>query len=330
MHLFITGIGGFIGKRAAELALEKGWEVSGMEASAQKALEAEKLLKVKVFQGDVSKAEDCNRALTKADIVLHTAAIVQEDGDWELFRMVNVEGTLNVARAAKRAGVKQFIHLSSVMVYGFHYVPYITEDGLVSGDQNPYCQTKIESEINLKRLKEDDFAITIIRPGDVYGPGSVPWVIRPLEMMKAWQFMHIDGGKGYFNYVYVDNLLDAIFLAMQPKAYNETFTVTDGAVTNKTYFTKLAQLGGYKWLPDVPAFLLKPVAGLLGGVMQALNRPLQVNEQAIRYMQRPHPYSNEKVKKVLGYHSAVSLEEGLNRTEAWLHQYRPDLLAGNG
>lgn len=326
MHLFITGIGGFIGKQAARRALERGWKVSGMEANPDAAQRVREELGVEVSVGDISEPEHCNLALQKADVVLNTAAIVQEDGDWNRFRAVNVKGALNVARAAKRAGVRQYIQLSSVMVYGFHYVSYITEEGLVSGDNNPYCQTKIESEIALKRLQADDFAITIIRPGDVYGPGSVPWVIRPLEMMQQWQFMHIDDGKGCFNYVYIDNLVDAIFLATDNKAYGQTYNVTDGAVSNKEFFNALAEIAGVKWIPSVPSVLIKPAAGVLSKLMARIGKKLQVNEQAIRYMLRPHPYSNEKVKKELGYQPGVGLKEGLQLTAEWLQKERPDLL----
>jgi nucleoside-diphosphate-sugar epimerase len=75
MHLFITGIAGFIGRRAAERALEQGWTVSGLEAHATAAEKVAAELKIQVLVGDVSKAEDCNNALQKADIVLHTAAM---------------------------------------------------------------------------------------------------------------------------------------------------------------------------------------------------------------------------------------------------------------
>jgi len=327
MHLFITGVGGFIGKQTARRALQNGWTVSGMEANAGAAEKVREELGIEVSLGDISLQEDCNDALTKADVVLNTAAIVQEDGDWDRFRAVNVQGALHVARAAKRIGVRQYIQLSSVMVYGFHYIPYVTEEGLVSGDNNPYCQTKIESEIALKRMQADDFAITIIRPGDVYGPGSVPWVIRPLEMMQQRQFLHIDGGKGCFNYLYIDNLIDAIFLATDQKAYGHTFTVTDGAVSNKQYFNALAAIAGVKWIPSVPSVLLKPVSGILSKVMEVVGRKLQVNEQAIRYMLRPHPYSSEKIRRELGFRSNIDLQEGLRLTGQWLCKERSDLLS---
>jgi nucleoside-diphosphate-sugar epimerase len=326
MHIFITGIAGFIGQQTAKRALAKGWQVSGMEASAVAAQRTEKELGIPVFVGDISSQDDCNAALKTADIVLNTAAIVQEDGDWNQFRAVNVQGAMNIARSAIRVGVKQYIQLSSVMVYGFHYVPFITEEGLVSGDDNPYCQTKIEAEIALRRLHHNDFAVTILRPGDVYGPGSIPWVIRPLEMMKSWQFLYIDGGKGYFNYVYVDNLIDAIFLATDPKAYGQTFNITDGAVTNKVYFSQLAAMAGITWLPSLPGSVIKPASSLLSGIFERLGKPLRINAQAIRYMQRPHPYSNEKAKIRLGYQPVISLEKGLELTKNWLRSDRPELL----
>lgn len=325
MHLFITGIAGFIGRRAAERALEKGWTVSGLEAQASAAEKVAAELNIPVLVGDVSKAEDCNKALQKADIVLHTAAIVKEQGDWNRFRAVNVDGAVNIARAARRAGAKQMIHLSSVMVYGFHYPAYVTEEGPVNGDNNPYCQTKIESETALRRMEDEYMGITIIRPGDVYGPGSVPWVIRPLEMMRQWQFFHVDGGKGFFNYVYVDNLIDAIFLTIEKKSFG-TYNVTDGAVTNKKYFSELGALAGKTFIPDLPSMVILSASKLIQKWSEWQKKESLVNAEAIRYMQRPHPYSAEKIRHELGYQPRIDLAKGLALTRTWLLQERPDLL----
>src|SRR5206468_3894419 len=107
-----------------------------------------------------------------------------------------------------------FVHLSSVMVYGFSYLPDVDESGPMRGEGNPYCETKIESERAVLSLDSRDFGVAVIRPGDVYGPGSVPWIARPLAMMQKGRFFLPDGGRGVINPVYVDNLVDGIFLAM--------------------------------------------------------------------------------------------------------------------
>lgn len=327
MKIAISGIGGFIGKRAAEKALAKGWQVIGIESNRSIAKEISRALYIDVVKGDIRNEEDCQKAVDKADVIIHTAAVVKEDGNWDTFRAINVIGTENLAKAAKATGAKQFIHLSSVMVYGFHYPKNVDENGPLKGDNNPYCQTKIESEEKLKALADQYFHYTIIRPGDVYGPGSIPWVVRPLEMMKANQFMLIDGGKGYFNPVYIDNLIDAILTCIEQEAFDKTYNVTDNTpMTNQQYFGKLSELSGRSMLPSMPSALLKPLSGMYSKMASFLGIEAQVNPQAIRYMQRPYPYSSSRIRDELGFTSRVSFEKGMELTFNWLKKERPDLL----
>ena len=109
-----------------------------------------------------------------------------------------------VTRAAREAGVRRFVHISSVMVYGFRYPPDVTEDGLLAGEGNPYCETKIESERVARSFQEPGtLDVVALRLGDVYGPGSVPWVVRPLELMRRRLFILPSGGRGVLNPVHM-------------------------------------------------------------------------------------------------------------------------------
>src|SRR5689334_19388136 len=104
----ITGIGGFIGLRMVERALERGMKVQGLDASPPAAELAQKK-GAEVVVGDVTDAEAVARASRGADVMFHTAAIIEEDGDPSLFRRVNVEGSRTVGESARAAGVRQFV-----------------------------------------------------------------------------------------------------------------------------------------------------------------------------------------------------------------------------
>jgi nucleoside-diphosphate-sugar epimerase len=111
-----------------------------------------------------------------------------------------VDGSEQVALAARSQGASRFVHLSSVMVYGFNYPRLVSEEGPLRGENNPYCGTKIEGERVVQRHHQaGTFEVTVIRPGDVYGPGSVPWVIRPFELMRAGIFVLPSAGQGIVN-----------------------------------------------------------------------------------------------------------------------------------
>ena len=141
----------------------------------------------------------------------------------------------------------------------------LTENGELRGEDNPYCITKIEGERELSKLIDPNFGIIFIRPGDVYGPNSMPWVMRPLDLMKRGFFALPDGGNGKINLTYVDNLAHGVYLAIEEKAYGEAFNITDGeTLTWKEYFTRLADAGGHTHPMVLPAFLLKGLVRALG------------------------------------------------------------------
>ncbi|SRR5579883_3084027 len=319
--ILITGIGGFIGMRAAELALAQGMKVRGLQHSEAKAKKAQEL-GAEVIVGSITDPAVAKETCQGVDIVLHTAAIVRESGLPKHFYQVNVDGAINMARSAKNADVKTFVHLSSVMVYGFNFPNGVTEDGPLCGENNLYCQTKIESEKELLKLNTPpDFGVIIIRPGDVYGPGSKSWVVRPLLLMRQKLFALANQGRGVINHVYIDNLIDGIFLAIEKEAYGEAFNITDGQKTSwKEYFTRLAEIGNVPVPFSLPAGILKFIVGLRCLTQKVLGQQPDLLPQAIDFGSRPYAYSIAKARSQLGYEPKISLEEGMQRTRDWLQK----------
>jgi len=317
--LAISGIGGFIGLRAAERARERGMRVRGIELSEQAAKRA-RAAGAEVVVGDLLDEQRAKEACRGTDVVLHTAALVKESGPLEEFRRLNVEGALVMARAAREAGARAFLHLSSVMVYGFDYPDAVAEHGPLRGDGNPYCITKIESEQALLPLNDPPaFGVIVIRPGDVYGPGSIPWVVRPLELMKKRRFALPGGGRGVINHVYVDNLLDGIFLSLEKDSFGEIFNLTDGEPTTfRHYFDRLAEVGGAPRPLGLPSFLLHAIARLALFVAHARGKAPDFYPDGVRFLMRPHAVSIEKARQKLGYAPRIDLEQGLALTRAWL------------
>lgn len=323
--LLITGIGGFIGLRAAEIALSRGMKVRGLQRSQEKAKAAQKL-GAEVIVGSITDPVAAAKACQGVDIVLHAAAIVKEGGSPKDFYEVNVGGTLNMAKAAKNAGANTFVYLSSVMVYGFNFPNGVAEEGPLCGENNPYCQTKIESEKELLKLNAPpDFGIIIIRPGDVYGPGSTSWVVRPLQLMRERVFALANGGRGVMNHVYVDNLIEGIFLAIEKEAYGEVFNLTDGQETSwKEYFTRLAEIGDVPAPISLPAGVLKFIAWLRCCGQSVVGQKPDTLPQSVNWVTRPYAYSIAKARSQLGYEPKIDLEEGMRRTREWLQ--KTDLL----
>jgi nucleoside-diphosphate-sugar epimerase len=323
--LFITGIGGFIGRRLAERAIARGVAVSGVDRET-KAVLAARAVGADAHEGDVTDEAGMRRLVgtlaETPDAVVHTAAIVREYGALSAFRRVNVWGSVCVAKAALAAGVPTFVQLSSVMVYGFDYPQDVTEVGPFRGEGNPYCQTKIEGESAVLGLNAPGaFGVIVIRPGDVYGPGSVPWVERPLQMMTRGRLFLPAGGRGLLNRVYVDNLVDGIFLAIEARAHGEAFNVTDGeASTCADFFSLLAERAGLRPPRSLPTPVMKAGAALISRLRALGLTKDEASVDTVRYLMRMNRYSSDKARARLGYVPQVSLREGLERTQPFIDE----------
>lgn len=319
--LLITDIDEFIGLRTAELAIAQGMKVRGLQNSTEQNKQAQSL-GIDVIVGNITDPTTAKKACQGVDIVLHTAQIAQEAGSINHFREINVGGSVNMAKAAKDAGVKTFVHLSSVMVYGFDYPDGVTESGPISGENNPYCQTKIEAETALLELNASpDFGIIIIRAGDIYGPGSIPWIVRPIHMMRQKLFAYANDGKGVINHVYIDNLIDGIFLAIEKETYGEIFNITDGQETSwKEYFMRLAAMESLPAPLSLPKDEIKLFLRLRVQGQKLFRKKVDILPESIDFMTRPYACSIAKAQSLLNFKPTIDLEEGMQLTHEWLQK----------
>ena len=190
MKVFITGASGFIGRTIAAKLRARGDEVCGVDIVANPD--------ANVVAGDISAPGDWQDHTAGCDLIVHTAAIVSNSEDMQAQWRVNTVGTRNTLDAAVRAGARRFVYLSSVRAFSDTGFPdNVTEAWPVRPDGNPYVDTKIACEqVVLQAHAAGEIAVTIVRPGDVYGPGSRPWTIIPVEMIKANRFLLPAMGNG--------------------------------------------------------------------------------------------------------------------------------------
>jgi nucleoside-diphosphate-sugar epimerase len=164
--------------------------------------------------------------------------------------------------------------------------------------------------------------VAIVRPGDVYGPGSIPWAVRPLEGIKRRQFMLVDKGRGLMTPVYIDDLVEAIVLALTvPDAVGRAFTAWDGhAVTCAEFFSHYVRMLGREGVPRLPSPVAAAAAGVQEAAARLTGRPPAFTRNAITFVSRRAGYSNRRARELLGWEPKVTLEEGMRRTETWFRE----------
>jgi nucleoside-diphosphate-sugar epimerase len=255
-------------------------------------------------------------------VVIHAAAQVSSVPSRATFEESNVTGTENLVRAATAARASRLVHLSSIAVFGLATSGEVTEQSSRGHSGDPYCDTKFEAEEKVFRAqREGRLPITILRPSAVYGPGSTHWSIVPIKRIKRGKMLVFNGGRGLLNYVYIDNLVDAILLAAEDdRALGEAFIVNDGAATWGDFFGALARMAGKNGIPSLPLWAGKLWVRYRNLVAAVRGENFRVHPNALGFLVATAVYRQTHIEEKLGHRSRVNLEEGLRRTEAWLRE----------
>jgi 2-alkyl-3-oxoalkanoate reductase len=309
--IFITGANGFIGRAMAQRFRDLGARVGGVDLVADP--------ENKIVAGDITMPRDWAGALDAVDTVIHAAALLGAAHPLERAWNVNVLGTSRVLRASIDAKVRRFVHFSSVAAYGFDFPDRVDETYPVHVNGDVYTDTKVNSEaVVLAAHAAGEIEVTVIRPGDVWGPGSI-WVVAPItEMRKPTGFPLPDSGNGIFSPVYIDNFVDGMVLVLSSdKSVGQVFNLSDGyGVRCADYFGRLAEMSGGK-VRTLPAAIAAPLAEGLGSVLRRFGQKSDLSAGAIHLLNRHGTYSIEKIQKMLGHQPLVPLDEGMTRVEEW-------------
>jgi nucleoside-diphosphate-sugar epimerase len=276
-----------------------------------------------VVAGDVSEPDDWQDHAGGCDLVVHTAAALGFGGRPERYWRINVVGTRNALDAAVRAQARRFVQLSSIVVFGNDFPDGVEETYPVRPTGSPYTDMKVAAEqVVLSAHAAGEIPCTVVRPGDVYGPGSDPWAIRPLEAIRSGLFALPDGGRGIVSPVYLDNLVDGIVLAAsEPRAVGHVFTITDGlGIENRSFFAPYHEWLGKTGPRSLPAALMSAATWPIERVAELRGGESDLNPQTIAYFRRRGTYSIRKAREVLGYDPRVDLDEGMRRTREWAEE----------
>ena len=322
MRVLVTGANGFVGAALCKRLIENGDTVRGLvrKTSDLSLLED---VPVDLVVGSLNDPDSLGKAVRDIDIIYHVAAAVTDWGTLAFFRQVNVEGSRNILDAAVRAKVKRLVLVSSVAVQDFIGGQDMNEDTEKGPTPFPYCRSKREAEeLALDYHRSGKIEVSIIRPGDVYGPGDRVSLLKMAKMLEKGQMMHIGGGKVLGAFTYVENLVDGLVLAgTHSKAPGDVFIITDGEkVTWRRYFETLtSELA----LPKPRLSINWRITWLLAVILETVHRlfklksrPL-VTRYLVAHLRRDFHFSIDKAQKVLGYRPRVSFDEAIHRTAVW-------------
>lgn len=323
MNILITGATGFIGGFIVDEALRKGYNVwvAVRHTSSKKYLSDPRIKFLEVNLGDKEQIKSMISGL-QIDYVVHAAGVTKSIHK-ENFRKVNTLGTRNLVDALIETGMplKRFVFVSSLSVCGALHEEQPYKEITADDTPNPnteYGKSKLEAEKYLESLS--GFPYIILRPTGVYGPRE-----RDYFMMAKSIKGHTDFAVGYkpqdITFIYVLDLVQAIFLALNHGKIGSKYALSDGKVyQSRTFSDLIIKELGNPWVIRIkaPIWLLRIITlcgeyyGRLTGKITALN-----NDKYNIMRQRNWRCDISPAIKELGFRPEYDLERGVKLTIKW-------------
>ena len=324
MKILVTGATGFMGSPLIQLLISQRHQVIGtMRSQPSIPVNTSVGLEFKAM-GDIHDSLDWMPCLAGVDAVIHLAnrAHVMHESDANplaLYRSINTDGTLQLARQAAAAGVKRFIFTSSVKVNGESTLPgqkFSPASEHIPGD--PYGLSKYEAEQGLKELSlKTGMEVVIIRPPLIYGPGVKANFLKMMQWVEKGIPLPLGSITNQRSLLGIDNLLDFISVCLtHPKAAGQTFLISDDHDVSTTELLKEIACAMHRSsrLLGVPQFVLEKSLFLLGQghIADRLCASLQLDitlAKSLLSWNPPFSFQDQMSKTVAAYLSESSSKE---------------------
>jgi len=322
MKILVTGASGFIGSFIVEEALKRGFDTwAAVRKSSSRAFLQDE--RIHLIELNLSSEEQLKQQLRdhQFDYVVHAAGVTKCLHKEDFYR-INTEGTKNLVRAliALQMPLRRFVYISSLSIMGAIREEQPYQEIRESDEAQPntaYGLSKLKAE---QWLDTQPIPYVILRPTGVYGPRE-----RDYFMMAKSIQSHIDFAVGFrqqdITFVYVTDVVQAVFLAMEKGQTGRRYFLSDGEVYQSTTFSDLIhrELGNPWWIRiTAPLWLLRIITfcgeyiAHLTGKVTALN-----NDKYNIMRQRNWRCDIEPARQELGYQPQVKLEEGVRRSIQW-------------
>lgn len=306
--VLLTGATGFVGSHVAERLLDAGADLrcTVRPSSDRRWIRG---LGLETVTADLRDPDAVERALDGVGTVVHVAGVTRAPGP-ELYRRVNVEGTLRLARAAAGRGVGRFVFVSSLAARG--------PDG-AGGPVSAYGRSKREAEERLAAGGDVPPEVVALRPGGVYGPRDTDLLPLFRAARKGW--LPVPTGASRLQPVFADDVASAVRAAADghapafgpwPLVERESHAWSAVAEAMSAALGRPVRTFPIPSALMVAAGALSEVAGRLTGTATRLDR--RRARDLARHAWTADPAPSEEA---LGWRPEVALPEGLRRTADW-------------
>ncbi len=318
----VTGATGFLGGHITTRLLNEECHVRILARDPLKAKPFEDRV-ADIAYGDINDHDTLKRLFDGCDTVVHLVSNFRVvKGTPESYQATNVAGTECALNAAEEAGVRRFIHCSTIGVHGdVKSTPATEESPFNPGDL--YQETKLEAEFACRRkMKQSTMEIVIVRPTSQYGPGDMR-MLKMFQMLARGRFVLIGRCSANFHAVYIDDLVDGFWKAITTSGIaGEAFLIGGpGYVSLQEYIDTAAEAVGAK-RPNIrlPYWPVHAAAWACEALCKPLGLEPPLHRRRVRFFKNNRAFSIAKARERLGYDPQIDLGEGMQRTVAWYRE----------
>jgi nucleoside-diphosphate-sugar epimerase len=311
--VLITGGAGFLGINLARYLDARGYKIVSLDVAPFDY--ADMKGKITEVRGDIRNKQTVERAMQGVDLVVHTAAALPLYSKQDIYT-TDVVGTRTLLQAAKNAGVKRFVHISSTAVYGIPDHHPLYEDDRLEG-VGPYGQAKIQAEMVCLEYRAKGMVVPVLRPKSFIGPER----LGVFALLYDWaldkrNFPMIGSGRNRYQLLDVEDLCEAIYLTLTlpEDVVNDTFNIGAKQFTTmkEDYQVVLDHAGHGKKVVGFPA--TPAIWGLR--LLDAL-RVSPLYKWVYETASKDSFVSIEKAEQKLGYKPKYSNKDALLRNFKW-------------
>jgi nucleoside-diphosphate-sugar epimerase len=335
-RVLVTGASGLLGGAVAQLLADKGHKVrtlqrTPMPPSSSASLPGKPAVAGSAFEsiaGSVSDPAAVARAVEGMDAVVHLAAKVSFTGQWQEFVDTNITGTRTLLDAAKAAGVRNFVFVSSPSVAHFGEPIAGADAGTADPDRARGFYARSKAAAELLALAEDSpvFRVGAIRPHIVWGPGDTQLVERVIDRARTGRLPLLDGGTALIDTTYISNAAAAIVRGLErmDHAHGQALVVTNGQP--RPVGELIAGICAAAGVPapawSVPGWLARGAGSVIERAwLSAGTRGLVHDEPPMtrflaEQLSTSHWFDQRRTREVLDWTPAVTVEDGMRRLAA--------------
>lgn len=320
MNILVTGGTGFTGAALVLRLLDEGHKVRSLDYQQGIVYEDLKKAGAELVSGSITDEDLVNETMEGIDFVFHLAAAFRElNVPNEHYYDVNVNGTRYLMGAAKKHNVKKVVYCSTQGVHGHIKNPPGNEDSPIA-PEDYYQQTKYEGELVVQEYMGNGMNATIIRPTAIYGPGDPGRFLMIYKWAKKGFFPMFGSGQTFYQPVYIDNLVDAFMLTLDPEnGRGCTYLIGDEEyLPIKDLVKKTGNAMGIDIkVTHLPLFPLI----ILGHICEKMCKPFGIAPpifpRRVDWYRQVRAFKIDKAKRELGYQPRIDIDEGLRRTAEW-------------